>query len=257
MAKDLAKSLRSFPTWAIGGLLALAAGCDLPGKPNPDDRPVMPEEIVNFELLYRQNCSGCHGADGQFGPAPPLNDPLFLAIVPDEELLRVIRDGRRGTPMPAFARNMGGSLTDAQVIVLGTGIKSRWESAATFDEPLPAYRLPKADDLQAVLGNREHGAEIFVRACAVCHGPDGRGGEANELAGGAINDSAFLTLISDQALRRIIITGRPDLGMPTYSENDRRSSTFQPLTSTEIDDLGALLASWRATRGTVVWTDEQ
>ena len=52
---------------------------------------------------------------------------------------------------------------------------------------------------------------------------------------------AFLALISDQASRRIIITGRPDLGMPNYAETDGRPEDFQPLTSAEIDDLVALL----------------
>ena len=63
---------------------------------------------------------------------------------------------------------------------------------------------------------------------------------------GALNDRAFLALISNQALRRIVITGRPDLGMPIYSDSDWRSPKFQPLTSEQIHDLVALLASWRA-----------
>jgi hypothetical protein len=65
------------------------------------------------------------------------------------------------------------------------------------------------------------------------------------LLGGAINDPAFLTLISDKALRRLIITGRSDLGMPAYDEKDGRPRKFRPLSTTEIDHLVALLASWR------------
>ena len=67
----------------------------------------------------------------------------------------------------------------------------------------------------------------------------------NWLYNGAINDRAFLALISDQALRRIIITGRHDLGMPNYAQTDGRPDDFKPLTSEEIDELVALLASWR------------
>jgi hypothetical protein len=49
--------------------------------------------------------------------------------------------------------------------------------------------------------------------------------------------------MSNQALRRLVITGRPDLGMPNYAE-PRMESKFAPLTETEVTDLVALLASW-------------
>jgi cytochrome c oxidase cbb3-type subunit 3/ubiquinol-cytochrome c reductase cytochrome c subunit len=65
------------------------------------------------------------------------------------------------------------------------------------------------------------------------------------LPGGAINNQAFLALISDQALRRTIITGRPDLGMPAYDGKAGRKPDFRALTSAEIDDLVALLRYWR------------
>src|SRR5262249_42171086 len=71
-------------------LVALAAGCDLPGEPNPAERPNSADQVKDFGTLYATHCAGCHGADGKLGPAPPLNDPIFLAIVPDGELLRVI-----------------------------------------------------------------------------------------------------------------------------------------------------------------------
>jgi cytochrome c oxidase cbb3-type subunit III len=51
--------------------------------------------------------------------------------------------------------------------------------------------------------------------------------------------------MSDHALRRLAITGRPDLGMPAYDGKDGRAPDFQPLTSAEIDDVVALLAYWR------------
>src|SRR5262249_48048036 len=80
-------------------LSALAAGCELPGRPNPADRPKTEEQVLQFGDLFKQNCAGCHGAQGKLGPAPPLNDSLFRAIVPEKELETVITMGREETPM--------------------------------------------------------------------------------------------------------------------------------------------------------------
>jgi mono/diheme cytochrome c family protein len=220
--------------------LFLAAGCDLPGKPRYADRPKPVDQVIDFGVLYKTRCAGCHGADGKLGPAPPLNDPIFIAFVPDAELLRVINEGRTVTPgqkspMPAFAHARGGPLTGEQVKVLAKGIKKRWGPPASGS--LPPYLSPTGGKG----GDDKKGARVFARACAGCHGPQGRGEKDGQpLPGGAINNPAFLALISDQALRRIIITGRPDLGMPAYNHADR-----PPVTAAEIDDLVALLRYWR------------
>jgi mono/diheme cytochrome c family protein len=224
--------------------LVLAAGCDFPGKPTEDDRPVRADQIEDFDALYSTRCAGCHGADGKLGPAPPLNDPLFLALVSDEELRRTVSEGRAVTaaqksPMPAFARAWGGPLTDTQVNVLAEGIKKRWGPAALRDAP-PHPKLAGGEG-----GDPDAGARAFARACAQCHGMEGEGVERDGRQERTINDQAFLALISDKELRRIIITGRPDLGMPAYDDARDRPAGFRPLTSAQIDDLVALLASWR------------
>src|SRR5262249_26072503 len=147
---------------------AAAAGCDLPGRPNPAERPVPADQVVEFAALYKQNCAGCHGADGQLGPAPPLNDPLFLALVPDAVLEQVVTEGRPGTPVPAVARARGGSLTDAQVKVLAGGLKPRWGAAGQTTDGAPPY-------LASGGSSSGRGAEVFAQACAGCHGENGRG----------------------------------------------------------------------------------
>ena len=187
-------------------ILLLAAGCAKPGEPRSEGRPVRSDRVLDFATLYGQHCAGCHGADGQFGPAPPLNDPTFLAIVPDMVLSMIVAEGRPGTPMPAFSRESGGLLTDDQVRALAGGIKSRWKSEAS--QVAPAYSDGERK------GDPGRGRQVFARACAPCHGEEGRGGEGKV---GPINDPAFLALISDQAVRRYIITGRPDLGMPGFA----------------------------------------
>lgn len=206
------------------------AGCDLPGKPNPADRPRLPSADLSFASLYAQNCAGCHGVEGQMGPAPPLNDPLFLAMTPLDELMRVIERGRRGTPMPPFAASEGGSLTAEQVRALAEGLPRTWRSKEQAPPSLPSYasRAP---------GDAVRGAAVYARACVDCHADDGPA---------TLDNPAFLALISDQALRRVILTGRPDLGMPDYADGAGRPEGFTPLTPAEVDDLVALLASWRS-----------
>ncbi len=233
----------------IGGLLTLlvvlTGGCDIPGKPREADRPVPADQVKGFDALYGARCAGCHGADGKLGPAPSLNDPVFLAIVPDAELRHVISEGRvvtaaQRSPMPAFARVRGGPLTDAQVQVLAEGIKKRWGPDALGEAP-PPYLSPAGTRS----GDPDEGVRVFASACAGCHGSQGQGGDHDGRQVGAINEPAFLSLISDKVLRRTAITGRPDLGMPAYDGTVGRPAGFRPLTSAQIDDLVALLASWR------------
>jgi mono/diheme cytochrome c family protein len=232
--------------WSLLTLLVLlTGGCDIPGKPRERDRPARSDEITSFDTLYSARCAGCHGADGKLGPAPSLNDPVFLAIVPDAELRSVITEGRavtaaQRTAMPAFARTRGGPLTDAQVQALAEGIKKRWAPAASEKAP-PPYQSPAGTKSE----NLDEGARVFARACASCHGGQGQGGKHDGRPVGAINEPAFLALASDKVLRRMAITGRPDLGMPAYDGTAGRPADFRPLTSAQIDDLVALLASWR------------
>jgi mono/diheme cytochrome c family protein len=225
----------------ILSLACATSGCDLPGRPDPDQRPVPADEVAAFDPLFKTNCSGCHGADGKSGAAPPLNDALFLSIVPDDELERVIAAGRPGTPMAAFARQVGGPLTEAQVKTLAGGLKDRWKSAGKIPAEMPPYLAPQDNPASRSPEGLARGEKAFARACAVCHGAHGEGtGKV-----GAISDPAFLGLISDQALRRLVITGRPDLGMPNFADKDARGADYEPLSSDEIDELVAFLGSWR------------
>ena len=61
-----------------------------------------------------------------------------------------------------------------------------------------------------------------------------------------IHEPAFLALTTNQVLRRYAITGRPDLGMPSYAKARPDNPNFVPLTDEDVTDLVALLASWRS-----------
>ncbi len=51
---------------------------------------------------YRVHCAGCHGDEGQGVSAVSLNNPWLLETASDAFLSYAIREGRPGTPMPAF-----------------------------------------------------------------------------------------------------------------------------------------------------------
>ena len=116
------QSLHSCFPLALAASLAVLAlpGCStLPGRPGPDPEVMRPGQVLDFNTLYKQNCSGCHGAEGKRGAAVSLADPLYLALVDDATLRRVTANGVPRTAMPAFARSAGGTLTDQQIERLG------------------------------------------------------------------------------------------------------------------------------------------
>jgi cytochrome c oxidase cbb3-type subunit 3/ubiquinol-cytochrome c reductase cytochrome c subunit len=217
---------------AIAILMALAlAGCDsLPGKPKASDQVPLPSQVMAFGALYGSNCAACHGADGRLGASRPLNDPVYLALVPRAELRKVIARGVPGTLQPAFALNEGGTLTDAQIDALVGGVMDTWGKAA----PVKAADLPA---YAAAAGDATRGRAVYASACAGCHGPEGKGGPK----GGAVADASYLALVSDQYLRTTVIAGRTDLGMPDW----RGYTPGPPLTPQQISDVVAWLIAQR------------
>ena len=218
---------------ALGSLSV--AGCNSPpGRPNPANREVLPTQVMAFDVLYSRNCAGCHGTDGRLGAARPLNDPVYLALVPPERLRKIVVEGVPNTSMPAFGPSTG-ELTDEQVDALVKGMLARWGRPDTVKGvTLPPYEAPAKSASQATA---EQGAAVYVSACARCHGPGGQGGPK----AGPIVDPSFLALVSDQSLRTTVIAGRPDLGQPDW----REVIPGQPLTPEQISDLVAWLAGHR------------
>ena len=213
-------------------LLALAlAGCDsLPGKPKASNQPPLPSQVMAFGALYGSNCAACHGADGRLGASRPLNDPVYLALVPRDRLREVIALGVAGTLQPAFALNEGGTLTDSQIDSLVGGVLDTWgKSGPVKAADLPPYAAPA--------GNAARGRGVYAAACAGCHGAEGRGGPK----GGAVADASYLALVSDQYLRTTVIAGRTDLGMPDW----RGYAPGQALSARQVSDVVAWLIAQR------------
>ena len=212
--------------------VTLFSGCGTPhGQPREGSETPAPNEILNFETLYAENCAGCHGAEGRGGPAIALANPVYLAIADETAMRSVVANGVRGTSMPAFAEGAGGMLTNKQIDVITNGIRSRWSQREILDRAAPPSYAAKST------GTAVGGEVVYKTYCASCHGQRGRGGPK----GSSITDDSFLALVSDQGLRTIVITGRPELGAPDWREN----VPGKPMSDQEITDVVAWLASQR------------
>ena len=230
-------SLRLFASVFLVSIVAIAtSGCDsAPGKPTPglSEEMIRPDQVTDFNTLYSQNCAACHGIQGKSGAAIPLANPLYLSFAGAPNLQRITAKGVPGTMMPGFAKSAGGMLTDQQITIITQDMIKVWGNGTSVeDHAIPAYAASMA-------GNSTQGQKAFGSYCAKCHGADDDGSE-NKGRLGSIVDPAYLSLISDQALRTIVITGRPELGMPDY-----RSYPGHVLTDQEVTDIVAWLGSHR------------
>ncbi len=211
--------------------VAMLTGCSLPGRPKAGPEVPRPQTILDASTLYRQNCSGCHGADGQHGPATSLANPAYESLIDEGTLRNLIANGEPGNLMPAFSTAHGGFLVDAQIDSLARGIRARWyKGVAAADSLRPPYRATRQGDLA-------RGEQVYASSCGRCHGPNAQ----QPGPSGSILDGSFLALITTQTIRTTILAGRPDLGMPNY----QKLNPDHPLTDAEVTDVTAWVMAQR------------
>jgi mono/diheme cytochrome c family protein len=226
----------------VAAIFLLAAqGCShLPGKPGFRPETLRPDQTVDFNVLYKSNCSACHGDRGLNGPALPLNNPVYLAWAGKEHMLPIVSGGESLKSMHAFAQSGGGLLTDQQVNIIVDGMTSTWGKPGILNGTNPpGYSATTAPDLAA-------GKTAFQSHCASCHGEDGTGAAAGGAAAkhnvaGPIVDPTYLSLISNQGLRDIVVSGLPGEGMPDW----RGDGSVKPMSDREVTDVVAWLGSHR------------
>jgi len=148
----------------------------------------------------------------------------------------LVANGEQGTLMPAFAISAGGSLTDQQVDALVNGMRTSWLKAGTLEGANPpSYKATKPADTV-------RGQQAYATYCASCHGAAGSSAKSKA---GSITQPAFLSLVSDQALRTIVIAGRPDIGQPDW----RNDQPGHPMSDQEVTDVVSWLSSQRPKAG--------
>jgi cytochrome c oxidase cbb3-type subunit III len=214
--------------------LAAFGGCGrLPGKPKEADRWKPPEANMDFADLYHENCVACHSNGQTLGASISMNNPPYLAIIPKQTLRKIVAEGIPHTGMPGYSSTVGGLLTEDQINVIVEGIYKWAKGHEVPTDNLPPY--------SAALGDTERGEAVFAQNCGNCHGSEGAGVQGKA---GSVVDPTYLSLVSDQYLRTVVIIGRPDLGMPGFRDH----VPGKPMSAEEISDVVAWLASRREGR---------
>jgi cytochrome c oxidase cbb3-type subunit III len=140
-------------------------------KKNPYTTPA---DVQTGARVFMAQCASCHGPKGEGGKGAVLAQPKLHHAPDDESLFKVIRDGIKGTEMPA------GYAVDT---------RETWQLAAYV-------RTLGRTPLESVPGDAKRGEEIYRRRgnCTNCHTVKGQGGvlgtELTEI--GARRSAAYL-----------------------------------------------------------------
>jgi mono/diheme cytochrome c family protein len=149
--------------------------------------------------IYLENCTSCHGAQGEGVDAPPLRNSQFVQKAGDEVVSTTIAHGIPGTEMPAWLQTQGGPLTEIQIdhviAYLHTlqGVTSLPTATPAPEEPTATPLPPGAPTPEparpsepggpgpaaSMAGQVNQGQPLFGLYCASCHGPEGVQGIPN------------------------------------------------------------------------------
>ena len=117
-----------FTTKEIGAVIAYIRqlGGNVDALPDPKPARWAAGDKALGNRLYLANCSGCHGAMGEGGEGPALNNPAFLTYSTDTFIFETIGRGRSGTVMKGFRTSspVRRALTDAEIESIVTYLRT-------------------------------------------------------------------------------------------------------------------------------------
>ncbi len=141
--------------------------------------------VETGQLLFQENCAGCHGDFGEGGENPgrtgdviaPISTAEYLKTRDDATIRAVISQGQPNFGMSPFGSTFGGPLDEDQIDALVAFIRS-WEAD-------PPVELPPDLPSSIVALN---GVDLYLEICAQCHGFSGEGD-----TGPSLRDYGFRT----------------------------------------------------------------
>jgi cytochrome c oxidase cbb3-type subunit 3 len=137
--------------------------------PQQQRPPGDPAVIARGRALYGVHCTACHGLDlrgGDQGGPNLLRSEVILTDQKGENILPVVRDGRRGAVgvMPAFP------LPETDILAIVEYVHSIMGRAGRQGRP-PERETPF--ELNVLVGDAAAGQVYFARACTRCHSSTG------------------------------------------------------------------------------------
>jgi putative heme-binding domain-containing protein len=142
-------TLRTFQSLAFAACIVLAGAAILAQHDTAAD-------IEDGGRVFQNSCANCHGPDGDEIAGIDLGRGQFRRASSDQDLIRIMRNGIPGTPMPA--NNFSEEQAARVVAYLRSVARSRTSSAT--------------------VGDAARGRVVFAGkgACVNCHRVDGDGG---------------------------------------------------------------------------------
>lgn len=205
-------------------------------EPNEADRSFVSASRGDVRIgaaLYRANCSGCHGLNGEGGQIGiSLRAPEFLAIASDDMLAETILRGRANTAMPAWRQFDNRDISDLLAFIRSwQPVRSQREEVLAILDQKSEVGGDGAEEIgTSYLPSVATGLTLYRSRCTVCHGENGEG-----KIGPSINNPAMLSVVSNEFLLDTIVRGRPGTAMPAWRQ----------LSSEDVADVIALLRSWQ------------
>lgn len=237
-------ALIRYVEWSQVKEMAAVQGLIPPSLPVPEVQQTLVETITALSAegsqwaegitLYAQNCTICHGVNGEGSDLGPALNSAELRTKEPQELTRIISEGVPGTAMAAWKN----SINEAEITALVSFLQ-RWDVLVEQGIHLeaPAPRQINLDDPAEILAL---GEQLYSSTCSACHGDNGGGG-----TGPALNSLQFLSRKGDEQIENAIVSGgqRPNSSMPSFGDR---------LTSVEI---GALVDFIRAWEPAAIWVE--
>lgn len=165
------------------------------------------ELMVEGEQVYLKNCAACHQPNGEGlqGVFPALkNSPIAVGDVAAH--IDIVVNGKQGTAMQAYKDQ----LSAVEMAAVITYERNAWGNN-TGEAVTPAQLADMQWDMDKLMAK---GEEVYLKACAACHQPNGQGlpGAFPSLVGTAIVKGAIANHID------IVVNGKTGTAMQAFKD---------------------------------------